>query len=164
MDYRKMRDRNYLSAIDFDEGEQLVTIDRVEQGVVERQGEDDERVPLLYVLEYERPLILNYTNGEMLAVLYGSRDTRTWEGKRIYLTVGMTTDKQGKPCLGVRVSPRRPPELERVEETPAERLARMREELAKAEAAAAAPRELAAPNVANTVPAEITEEARRAAS
>lgn len=134
MHYQRYRDHDYLGAWDFEDGDRTVTIDRVEQGLIDRQdGTAPERVPLMYLRELDRPMVLNATNGAFIAAMYGSPDTRDWEGKRVTLTRGMTTNKQGQPCFGIRVVPRRPPELE-PEETEAERIARLEAELARARA------------------------------
>lgn len=152
MHYERFRDHDYLGAWDFEDGERVVTIDRVEQGLIDRQrpGEKAERVPLMYLRELDRPMVLNSTNGMMIRMLYGTSDTRAWAGKPIALTTGLTTDKQGHPCLGIRVSPKRP-ELPSTPATEAERIASLEAELAAAKARTAAappppPAELPAPS------------------
>lgn len=167
MHYERFRDHNYLGAWDFEDGDRIVTIDRVEQGIVEREKDDPERVPLVYLEEYELPFILNSTNGFVISNLYGTTDTRKWEGKRIILTRGMTTNKQGHPCWGIRVALSLPPAVDEPAESEADRIARLEAELAKARAAArpTSPAELPPrPPISNTVPAaeEVTDAALRA--
>ena len=163
MHYQRFRDHNYLGAWDFEDGDRTVTIDRVEQGIIDRKdGSDPQRVAEMHLREFDRPLVLNATNGALIAAMYGSADTRDWEGKRITLTRGMTTNKQGQPCFGIRVKPMRPPEEHT--ESEADRIARLERELAKARATVqTAPRELPPPNpAAETIPANIEEIAHAA--
>lgn len=166
MHYQRYRDHKYLGAWDFEDGERTVTIERVEQGLIERDdGAPDERVPLMHLRELDRPMVLNSTNGQLIAMMYGSPDTRDWEGKRIILTRGMTTNKQGQPCFGIRVKPQRPPEVEAPEETEAQRVRRLEAELAKARAAVrAAPPELPTPTVGAETVLLTAEEVARVAS
>lgn len=148
MDYRRMRRRKFLSSKDFEDAPRVVTIDHVEQGLIERKGQDPEEAPFVFLREFHEPFILNDTNGETIKTIYGTRDTRKWEGKRIELTVVQTTNpNDGKPCLGICVVPRRPPE-EPSPETSAEAERRLMAELAKVRATAqSAPKELPERNV-----------------
>jgi hypothetical protein len=160
MHYQAYRDHKYLGEWDFAEGDRLVTIDRVEQGLIERDEGPPERAPFMYLREFERPMIVNSTNGALIAAMYGSPDTREWEGKRIWLTRGMTTNKQGQPCFAIRVKPMRPAPIEEKQETAAEQLARLEAELAKARAAVqSAPRELSEKPPETSSPAFVEETA-----
>lgn len=159
MHYQRFRDHTYLGAWDFEDGERTVTIDRVVQGAIDRDdGAPPERVPLMHLREFDRPMVLNSTNGQLISMMYGTPDTREWEGKRIILMRGMTTNKQGQPCYGIRVKPHRP-EPEEVSETDEQRLARLEAEIAKARAAVReAPRELPPTSPAERTVETITSE------
>lgn len=155
MHYQRFRDHDYLGAWDFEDGDKTVTIEKVEQGFVDRHPEAPERVALVHIRELDRPMILNSTNGALIAAMYGTPDTREWVGKRIILMRGMTTDKSGHPCFGIRVKPERPRDEAVVAESEAERIARLEGELAKARAAIRGEPALPAPPAAPaTVPKE----------
>ena len=63
---------------------------------------DDERLVLSFS-ENDRPLVLNKTNANSLAELYGP-ETSEWEGKAIKL-VPSTTSYQGQMVKCIRISP-----------------------------------------------------------
>ena len=65
---------------------------------------DDERLVLSFS-ENDRPLVLNKTNANSLAELYGP-ETGAWEGNAIKL-VPSTTSFQGKMVKCIRISPER---------------------------------------------------------
>ena len=67
----------------------------------EKVGEDERLV--LAFSENDRPLVLNKTNANMLAELYGP-ETNAWEGKAIKL-VPSTTSYQGQTVKCIRISP-----------------------------------------------------------
>ena len=76
--WKSFKDTRYLGEWDFEE-ERIVTIHNVEQGEIDR-GVDPktkqplpvERQPFMYLLEYERPLILNVTNAKVISAMYAS--------------------------------------------------------------------------------------------
>jgi hypothetical protein len=97
----------YLKAsIDIPEdGDLLVTIDRVS---VESVGQDDpEEKPIVYFREVEKGMILNKTNANTIAGLYGA-ETDGWVGKRVAL-YGTEVNYQGKMTLSIRVRMKAPP-------------------------------------------------------
>ena len=65
---------------------------------------EDKRLVLAFS-DNDRPLVLNKTNANSLAELYGS-ETGEWEGKAIKL-VPSTTSYQGKMVKCIRISPER---------------------------------------------------------
>lgn len=144
MHYQRYRDHKYLGAWDFEDGDRLVTIARVEQGMIDRDdGAPPERVPLMYLVELDRPMVLNATNGALITAMYGSPDTRTWVGKQVWLMRGTTTNRQGQPIFGIRVKPERPPEPTAM--SPDEELREIEALLARKRAALAKSAELPAP-------------------
>ena len=65
---------------------------------------EDKRLVLAFS-DNDRPLVLNKTNANSLAELYGP-ETGEWEGKAIKL-VPSTTSYQGKTVKCIRISPER---------------------------------------------------------
>ena len=65
---------------------------------------EDKRLVLAFS-DNDRPLVLNKTNANSLAELYGP-ETGGWEGKAIKL-VPSTTSYQGKMVKCIRISPER---------------------------------------------------------
>ena len=98
MDIRQSFTGQYFKAANFD-GPQVMTIRKVYK---ERIGQDKTEKPVLYVEDNEQGLVLNQTNANAIADLYGW-ETRDWIGKpiEVYPT---QTDFGGKQvdCLRVR--------------------------------------------------------------
>jgi hypothetical protein len=90
----------YLKSGDVPENDDLLlTIERVS---VESVGQDDpEDKPIVYFREVEKGLVLNKTNANTIAGLYGP-ETDGWTGKRIAL-YATEVAYQGKMTLSLRV-------------------------------------------------------------
>ena len=92
---------NYLKASDLQGRAIIVAIDRCE---IEDIG--DERKPILYFQGKQKGMVLNKTNANNVAVLYGD-DTDEWTGQRVELFEAMV-DFQGKTVPAIRIrAPRR---------------------------------------------------------
>jgi hypothetical protein len=87
---------NWLKASDIEDS-RVVTIDRLE--VAEMQ--DGTRKPALYFQEEEKGLILNKTNANAIAAVYGD-DTDGWEGQKIQL-ISVPVEFNGKQVDAIRV-------------------------------------------------------------
>lgn len=73
----------YLKAADFEDGDAVVTIERLEEDTV-GQGKDAKDVWIVYFTELDKGLVLNKTNTVTIGKLYGD-DTDDWTGKKITL-------------------------------------------------------------------------------
>ena len=95
---------NYLKASDLQGRAIIVAIDRCE---IEAIG--DERKPILYFQGKQKGMVLNKTNANNVAVLYGD-DTDDWGGQPVELFEAMV-DFQGKTAFhwGHPPSPRADP-------------------------------------------------------
>lgn len=92
---------NYLKASDLQGRAIIVAIDRCE---IEAIG--DERKPILYFQGKQKGMVLNKTNANNVAVLYGD-DTDDWGGQPVELFEAMV-DFQGKTVPAIRIrAPRR---------------------------------------------------------
>ena len=94
---------NYLKASDLQGRSTVVTIDRCE---IEDIG--DERKPILYFVGKKKGMVLNKTNANNVAVLYGD-DTDDWMNQQVELFEAMV-EFQGKtvPALRIRAPKRKP--------------------------------------------------------
>jgi hypothetical protein len=86
------------------------TIDHVEKVNVAPMGEKPELKWCLFFRKEQgiKPLVLNRTNGELLARALGSRDSADWIGKDIELYADPTVPFGGKLVGGIRVRQARP--------------------------------------------------------
>ncbi|MGP1257068.1 MAG: hypothetical protein ACTS10_21810 [Kiloniellales bacterium] len=89
---------NYLKASDLQGHEPTVTIARV---AMETVGDDHK--PILYFQGKEKGVVLNKTNANNIAMLYGD-ETESWTGKPITL-YSTWVDFQGKSVEAIRVRP-----------------------------------------------------------
>lgn len=118
-DYRKLFSKDYIKAFDLEgypEGI-TVTIASIQVEPVRKppksgkQGEEGETEdePVLFFKGAAKRLILNRTNADAVASLYGN-DTDGWIGKRITLFVQPGIKAFGKTWEAVRVKPMVPPD------------------------------------------------------
>lgn len=94
--------QKYLKAGDLLGRPVIVTIrDTVEETV--GQGKDSEEKPVLWFVGKEKALVLNTTNGSVIAEQFGF-ETQAWSGKQIEL-YPTTTEFGGKTvdCIRIRV-------------------------------------------------------------
>lgn len=92
----------YLKAADLDGRDIRVIMDRVE---MEDVGGGDQK-PVLYFQGKDKGLVLNVTNGNTIASVFGD-ETASWRGEQIMLYEAMVEFK-GKmgPAIRVRLAPR----------------------------------------------------------
>lgn len=95
---------NYLKAADLQGRTIKATISVVQ---IEPVGQDKENKPVVYFVGKEKGLVLNKTNGMMIAYVFGD-DTDDWGGAEIELYPTMTSFA-GKPVEAIRVNVRPPP-------------------------------------------------------
>lgn len=81
----------------------LVTIESVEEVNVAKEGADPEMRWTLIFKEMEKPLVLNSTNGQIIAALVGSEESDDWIGHKIVLYNEPTVSFGGKITGGIRV-------------------------------------------------------------
>lgn len=81
----------------------LVTIKEVTQENVAKEGAPQDLKWALHFEEVEKPLVLNSTNGQLIAQITGSEDTDGWPGKYIVLYKDPNVSFQGKLIGGIRV-------------------------------------------------------------
>jgi hypothetical protein len=87
---------NYLKAADLQDRNVMVKMDRVS---LEKIGDDEK--PVLYFVGKEKGMVLNKTNAQNIAVVYGD-DTTDWRDQDLVLFTAMV-DFQGKTVEAIRV-------------------------------------------------------------
>lgn len=100
---------NYLKAGDLDGRTVRTVMDRVDMETI---GDDEK--PVLYFQGKEKGIVLNKTNANNIAQVYGD-DTDDWSGKEIMLFPAMV-DFQGRTVEAIRV--RAPTAKDRVTNPP----------------------------------------------
>lgn len=89
---------NYLKSSDLQGRSVRVQIDKVQ---TEELGRDREMKPILYFQGKSKGMVLNRTNGMVIAAAYGD-DTDSWRGAEIELYVAIV-EMGGKQMDGLRV-------------------------------------------------------------
>lgn len=79
------------------------TIDRVEKQNVAPMGEKPEEKWCLFFNDGIKPLVLNSTNGQLIAKVLGSKDSDDWIGEEIELFYDPNVSFAGNPVGGIRV-------------------------------------------------------------
>ena len=97
---------NYIKAADLKDQQVRVVMDRVQ---LEDVG--DETKPVLYFQGKEKGMVLNKTNSNNIALIYGD-DTEDWKGKELILYPTMV-DYQGRSVPAIRVRVPQPKERTR---------------------------------------------------
>jgi len=104
-----LKKSNFLTRHDCGRGI-LVTIRGYEQQNVAKEGAPEDMKYALNFNEVEKPLILNSTNGQIIAQITKSDDFDNWIGKQIVLYDEPNISFGGKLVGGIRVrAPRIPP-------------------------------------------------------
>lgn len=87
----------------------LVTVHSVSQQNVAKEGAPEEMKWVLHLNEHEKPLVLNSTNGQIIAKITGSEDSDAWTGAELVLYNDPNVSFGGKLVGGVRArAPRKP--------------------------------------------------------
>lgn len=81
---------------------QLVTIKGCEQMNVAAAGQQEELKWCLTFQELEKPMVLNSTNGQIIAAICGSEETDDWLGHKIVLFNDPNVSYAGKIMGGIR--------------------------------------------------------------
>jgi hypothetical protein len=99
-----LKTSKFLKKEDVGEGA-LVTIRGVSQENVAKEGAEIEMRYVLHVEEYEKPMVLNSTNGQLIAQITGISDNIEvgWRGWKIVLYNDPSVSFGGKLMGGIRV-------------------------------------------------------------
>lgn len=87
----------------------LVTIDRVMEENVAKEGAPPELKWCVHFKEIDKPMVLNSTNGQIIAKILGSEETNDWTGHKIVIYHDPSVSFGGKLVGGIRCrAPRAP--------------------------------------------------------
>jgi hypothetical protein len=102
MHISSLKNSNFLKKEDCDRPV-LVTISNVTQENVAKEGAPQELKWCLHLEEFDKPMVLNSTNGQLIARITGSEETDDWTGSRIVLYHDPSVSFGGKIIGGIRV-------------------------------------------------------------
>lgn len=109
MHISELKESKYLRKEDCGAGI-LVTIHSVSQQNVAKEGAPEEMKWVMHFNETDKPLVLNSTNGQIIAQITGSEDSDAWTGVQVVLYHDPNVSFGGKLVGGVRVrAPRKKP-------------------------------------------------------
>ncbi len=103
MKFSEMFPSKFLKAADLNGNAVKVIIERVELQDVVGQGKEQDYKPVLFFQGKQKGLVLNKTNGQVIAETYGE-DTDDWKAKEVEVFPDKTPF-QGKivDCIRVRI-------------------------------------------------------------
>lgn len=81
----------------------LVTIKEVAEENIAKEGAPVEYKWCLFTVEHEKPMVLNSTNGQLIAKIIGKNNTDDWAGHKIVLYDDPSVSFGGKITGGIRV-------------------------------------------------------------
>lgn len=102
MNISDLSESNYLKKEDVNPP-LIVTIKGLMQKNLAKEGEPVENKYVLSFLEAIKPMVLNMTNGQLIAAALGSDETDNWVGKQITLYNDPSVSFGGKLTGGIRV-------------------------------------------------------------
>lgn len=97
-----LKQSNFLTRADVGKG-MLLTIRKITQENVAKQGAPEELRWCLHFDEVEKPCVLNSTNGQIIAAITKSEDTDSWPGHKIVAYDDPNVSFGGKLVGGIRV-------------------------------------------------------------
>lgn len=102
MNISQLKESKYLTKTDCGTGI-LVTIHSVTQENVAKEGAEPEHKWVVHFAETEKPMVLNSTNGQLIAKITGSDETDDWTGHKVVLYEDPSITFGGKLVGGIRV-------------------------------------------------------------
>lgn len=108
MNINQLKESKFLKKEDAGAGI-LVTITEVTQENVAKEGAEEELKWCIHFKETGKPMVLNSTNGQLIAQITKQDDTDNWTGHKIVLYNDPSVSFGGKVMGGIRVrAPRIP--------------------------------------------------------
>jgi hypothetical protein len=103
MKFSELRESKYLKKEDVDPAV-LVTIDSFKQENVAREGSDPQMKWVMFLKEYEKGVVMNTTNGQILTQIFGTDEADEVVGEKIVLYLDPNVrDLTGKLVGGIRI-------------------------------------------------------------
>jgi len=109
MNIASLKQSKFLTKADVGTGV-LATIKEVYQDNTALEGAPEDLKWIISFSEIEKPMVLNSTNGQLIAQITGSDETDNWYGHKIVLYEDPSISFRGKVVGGIRVrAPRNQP-------------------------------------------------------
>lgn len=116
----QMKQSKYIKKEDIKPNGNLVTIKSLRLENVAPQDQERDEKWTIFFREFDKGMVLNWSNIQLIAKATGSEDTDSWPGKQVVLYVDDNVSFGGKLVGGIRVravrkqsaAPTPPPELE----------------------------------------------------
>lgn len=102
MNVNQLKDSRFLKKEDVGNG-LLVTIAEVYEENVAKEGAPEEFKWCIKFHEHDKPLVLNATNGQIIAKIAGSEESDAWTGAKVVLYNDPNVSFGGKITGGIRV-------------------------------------------------------------
>lgn len=102
MHISQLKESKYLKKEDVGPGT-LLTIAKVFEENIAKEGAAPEMKWAIEFSECDKPLILNSTNGQLIAQITGSEDSDGWIGRKVVLYTDPSITFGGKLVGGIRV-------------------------------------------------------------
>jgi hypothetical protein len=102
-----LKSSNFITQKDVDPPV-LATIDHWEKTNIAKEGAEPEMRFTLHFKEFDKPMTLNVTNGNLIASIVGSRDFDSWAGQVIVLYRDPSIMFAGEMKGGIRVRAPKP--------------------------------------------------------
>lgn len=103
MHISNLKESSYLRKEDCDPAVLVTIKGDLTQENVALEGKAPDMKWALHFHEVDKPLILNSTNGQLIAMAIGSENSEDWDGKQIVLYNDPNVSFQGKLVGGIRV-------------------------------------------------------------
>lgn len=104
MNVNQLKTSNFLKRDDVGDGV-VVTIRSVSQQNVAKEGAPEELKWVLHVDEFDKGMVLNSTNGQLIAHALKSEESDDWVGQQVILFDDPSVSFGGKLVGGIRVRP-----------------------------------------------------------
>lgn len=98
----EMLPSNYLKQSDFPE-DYVVTVRAIERKNIAMDGKPADYKWLAHYAEFEKPMVLNSTNIQLMSKACGSDDTDDWIGKQVIVYVDENVSFGGELVGGLRI-------------------------------------------------------------
>ncbi len=108
MHINQLKESNYLKKEDCDPAILVTIKGDLTQENLAMEGKPEEKKWLIHFEELEKPMVLNSTNAQLIAMAVGSENSEDWSGKQIVLYNDPNVSFQGKLVGGIRVRVRAP--------------------------------------------------------
>jgi hypothetical protein len=99
----QMKSSNFLSQGDATPNPLLLTMTKVSQENVAKEGAPEELKWCLHFAEHEKPMVLNSTNTQIIAGFTKCENTDDWVGKKVVVYVDPNVSFGGRVTGGLRV-------------------------------------------------------------